>query len=196
MPRVKNLSSQSVNNMTLPAGILPSDPNIEIYANPDQFGKCYFTKNGQSKPFHELPISITANLHRELSSDKKAVAGLRLMGVAGNAMVEHYNFCNRGKLDSVPDITPSGRRSKEFYDCGKHGKCIGEGKVCSLMGLTFREMQCLRLNNAGKDYAQIRSEMGFKNNTAVNSLMSRLRIKLDAKSKTELITKSQEIGIL
>ena len=60
---------------------------------------------------------------------------------------------------------------------------------------TPRELECIRLNNQGNDYAQIQKEMGFKSKTAVNSLMSRCRTKLDAKDRTELLIKSQQLGI-
>lgn len=182
--------------MNLPSGLLPGDLNIEIFANPTEFGKCLFVQNGQTKPFHELPLTILPRLYNDCFENKKAVKGLRAMGVKTDAMVEQFNYCNRGRLDGTPDISTSGKLTTEFVDCGRHGRCKGEGLVCNLMGLTFRELQCLRLNNNGKDYSQIKNEMGFKSHTAVNSLMQRLRDKLNAKDKTELLIKSYAIGIV
>ena len=182
--------------MNIPAGLLPEDCNIELFANPEQFGRCYWLQNGKVRPFHELPIQIIVSLYTELYADRKAVKTLNQMGINNESkMLETYNFCNRGKLDSTPDITPSGKLNKEFFDCGMHDKCIGDGKVCGRYGLTFRERQCLKLNSEGKDYRQIKSDMGFKTQTAVNSLMSRCRMKLGAKDKIELLIKSIQIGI-
>lgn len=180
--------------MELPAGLLPEDCNIEFFANPNEFGKCYWL---QYVPFHELQIETIVTLYRELFLDRNAVQELKSMGITkDNEMVEQYNFCNRGKLDSTPDITESGKFHKEYFDCGRHGKCPGEGNVCSLYGLTLRERQCLELNGQGKSYKEIRAIMGFKNQTPVNSLMSRCRSKLDARNKTDLLVKSRLIGII
>jgi len=182
--------------MNLPAGLLPSDRNIEIFADPSQFGKCLFVQHGHTRAFYELPGTIIPSLYKECFSNKKAVKAMREMGINEIDMVEHYNYCNRGRLDSTPDISTTGKLTTEFVDCGRHGTCKGEGLVCNLMGLTFRELQCLRLNNNGKDYSQIKKEMGFKSQTAVNSLMSRLRDKLNAKDRTQLLMNSYKIGIL
>ena len=183
--------------MNLPAGLLPNDCNIELFADPKQFGKCYWIQNGQTRQFCELPIQIIVTLYAELYKDRKALSALKMMGVSKDSeMLETYNYCNRGKLDSDPDITPSGKLHKDFFDCGRHGKCIGEGKVCSMHGLTFRELQCFRLNGMGLNYDQIKSEMGFRTKTAVNSLMERLRNKLDVKDRTELSIKAHQIGIV
>lgn len=182
--------------MNLPAGILPKDFNIELFADPERFGKCYFIQNGQTKQFCELPLPVIANLYNELYLDRKAVKALSLMGIKEADLLEQYNFCNRGKLDTTPDITAGGKLSKEYFDCGKHDTCIGEGRVCGMYGLTFREKQCIRLNAIGKDYQQIQSEMGFRSVVAVNSLMSRCRSKVGAKNRTELLVKSYQIGIV
>lgn len=183
--------------MNLPAGLLPEDCNIELFADPENFGKCYWLQYGQTRPFHELPVQVIVALYHELFIDKKAVKGLKSMGITkDNEMVEQYNFCNRGKLDSKPDITPSGKLNKEYFDCGRRDRCVGEGKVCGMAGLTSREKQCVVLNARGLDYKQIKSEMGFKSQPAVNSLMSRCRGKLDARNKTELLIKSIELGII
>jgi len=186
--------------MELPAGLLPEDCNIELFANPDQFGKCLFVEYGQTRPFHELPIEVIPSLYSECFADKKAVKALRNMGVKSENIVEQYNYCNRGQLDSIPDISSSLKLTREFVDCGKHGKCEGEGIVCKLVfcsvKITHRELQCLRLNNKGKSYAEIRCEMGFNSQNSVNSLMSRLRDKFSATSKTDLLIKAHQIGIV
>ena len=192
--------AQSQNNHALPAGLLPEDCNIELFADPENFGKCYWLQYGHTRPFHELPIQVIVALYHELFIDRKAVKALNAMGITkDNEMLEHYNFCNRGKLDSTPDITTSGKLNKEFFDCGRRGQCPGEGKVCKLtlngIKLTYRELQCLRYTVKGKDYKQIASEMGFNNTLPVNSLMSRLREKFGAGSKSALIIMSQQLGI-
>ena len=182
--------------MNLPAGITPGDLSVELFAKPNEFGKCYFLHNGQTRSFDEMADKDRSLLQNKLIGDKKAIKYLGKMGIPANAMLEQYNFCNRGKLDSTPDITQVGKLSKEYFDCGQRGKCIGEGRVCSMAGLTFRERQCLQLAGAGKDYAAIKEDMGFRSTIAVNSLMTKLRMKLDAKSKSELCIRAYEMGIV
>lgn len=183
--------------MELPAGILPNDSNIELFANPEKFGKCYWISNGQTRQFCELPERIMSALYKELYIDRKAVKALNEMGFSKESeMLEVYNYCNRGKLDVTPDISTSGKLHKEYFDCGRHDRCPGDGKVCSRYGLTFRERQCLMLAGIGKDYSQIKSEMGFRSKTAVNSLMERLRNKLGASNKSELAVRARQIGLV
>lgn len=186
--------------MNLPAGITPKDCNIELFADPMHFGKCLFIQYGKTSRFHELPAQVIPALYRECFADREAVKALDEMGIPAEEKVEHYNFCNRGALNEVPDINGIGKRTTEYFNCGRRGKCVGEGRVCKLTihGTKFtpRELECIRLNNAGNDYRQIKAEMGFKSKTAVNSLMARCRLKLDAKDRTEMLIKSQQLGII
>ena len=188
--------------MELVAGITPSDNSIEIFAEPEKFGKCLFIKAGTTRPFRELPLDVLDDLREELSTDKRAIEGLRLMGVDDEwEKLETYNFCNRGRLDGVPDITESGKKSKEFVDCGKRGRCPGENKVCSPVvingsRITFRELECWKLIGQQLSYKQVMFEMGFRRETAVNSLMERLRIKLACSDKVGIALKAKEIGII
>jgi DNA-binding CsgD family transcriptional regulator len=186
--------------MNLPAGLLPGDMNIEIFANPTQFGKCLFLQHGQTKPFHELPTIVLNKLYRECFDDKKAVKAMGVMGVEINYMVEQYNYCNRGRLDSTPDITPSGKLTKEFVDCGRHGNCPGENIVCPHLviegsRITHRERECLsHLVKPLKDQ-QIQAKMGFRSINAVNSLMQRLRDKTGCPDRTALALTAKEAGL-
>lgn len=186
----------------LPSGLMPTDSNIEIFADPENFGKCYFISQGEIKPFTYLPGEILANLCSELLDDKKAMAGLKQMGfVEGMNMLEQYNYCNRGALDGTADITIAGCKTREYVACGRKGKCSGEGKVCSPLivngsQITFRELECLRLIGTGLTYKRIAVEMGFRSITAVNSLIDRLRDKLQCTSNIEIALKVKELGIV
>lgn len=185
----------------LPSGILPTDRNIEIFADPENFGKCLWISEGKTKMFWELPLEILDDLRDELSSDTKALKGLRLMGLSSEAaMLEQYNFCNRGNLDSVPDILPTGQKTKEYVECGRKGRCPGENKVCSPLfingsRITFRELDCLKLNT-GLTYQQIAVEMGFRRVTAVNSLFARLHDKFQCNNNVELALKAKELRLV
>ena len=186
----------------LPAGMLPTDKNIEFFADPQTFGKVFWISEGRTRLFKELPLRIMDDLRDELLSDTRALKGLRMMGLSSeDEMLEQYNYCNRGKLDEKPNITASGIKSKEFVECGHRGKCSGEGRVCSPLlingsRITFRELECLKLIGIGMTYKRITIEMGFRRETAVNSLIGRLRVKLQCASNIEIALKVKELGLI
>ena len=133
----------------LPAGLMPTDNSVEIFTDHSTFGKCFWISEGKTHNFWELPLHILDDLRDELSSDTKALKGLRMMGLSNEAgMLEQYNYCNRGKLDGVPDISANGKLTKEYVECGRKGKCPGENKICSPLlingsRITFRNLNAL-----------------------------------------------------
>lgn len=188
--------------MELPAGILPDDSNVEFFAKPGVFGKVYFMQYGQTKSFSELPERYIPSLYEECFLDKVAVKAMELMGVKREYMVEQYNYCNRGRLDPVPDIVSgTNRKTREFVDCGRRGKCVGEGKVCKPFvidgsKITHRERECMVLNANNKKRKEIMKEMGFKTINAVNSLMQRIRLKTGCKDRADMALKAKEWGLI
>lgn len=186
----------------LPAGFLPTDKCIEFFADPEKFGKVYWLSQGIVHLFKELPLNVMDDLRDELASDIKALKGLRLMGLTSeDEMLEQYNYCNRGALNSTPDISTTGKKTKEFVECGRHGHCMGENKVCSPLcingeHITHREFECLKLIGIGLTYKRITVEMGFRRETAVNSLIDRIRDKLQCNNNTEIALKVKELGIV
>lgn len=187
---------------TIPAGFLPSDTRIEFFADPENFGRLYFATQGKVMPFSALPHEVMEDLRDELLSDTRALKGLRMMGITDEAeMLEMYNYCNRGRLSSTGDISAQGIKTKEFVDCGRRERCVGEGKVCNCLTIngsriTHRELECLRLIAQGLSYKHICLEMGFRRETAVNSLIDRLRDKLSCGSQVEIAIKVREVGLV
>jgi len=186
----------------LPAGLLPTDKSTEFFADPEKFGKLFWMSAGVVHLFKELPLSVMDDLRDELLSDTRALQGFRLMGITGeDEMLEQYNYCNRGALTSTPDISAIGKKTKEFVDCGRRGRCPGENKVCSPLcingeHITHREFECLKLIGIGLNYKRITVEMGFRRETAVNSLIDRIRDKLQCNNNTEIALKVKELGIV
>jgi DNA-binding CsgD family transcriptional regulator len=184
------------------AGMLPSDARIEFFADPQSFGRLYFATRGQVLPFSSLPREVREDLRDELLSDTRALKGLRLMGITQeDQMLEMYNYCNRGRLSTTGDISSEGKKSKEFFDCGRRERCVGEGKVCNCLTIngsriTHRELECLRLIAQGLSYKSICLEMGFRRETAVASLIDRLRDKLQCGNQTEIALKVREVGLI
>lgn len=179
-------------------GLIPSDLNVELFADPAQFGKCFFVRAGQTKTFNELHSNLLVTLSLEYEMDKKAQKVLAKMGIPENERLEQYNYCNRGRLDGVADIPVTGKLTHEYVDCGRRGRCIGEGIVCKKdiqgINLTARERECL--THIEKPYKVIKSEMGFKSIASVNSLIKRLRNKTGVNTKSEMSQIARQIGIL
>lgn len=179
-------------------GLIPSDLNVELFADPAQFGKCFFVRAGQTKTFNELPVRLLIVLSLEYEMDKKAQKALAKMGIPEDQKLEQYNYCNRGRLDGVADISTTGKLTHEYVDCGRRGRCIGEGIVCKKdvygMTLTARERECL--THIDKPYKVIKAEMGFKSIASVNSLIERLRNKTGVNTKLEMSIIAHQIGIL
>ncbi|MCX6222436.1 MAG: hypothetical protein NTZ69_15805 [Bacteroidia bacterium] len=186
----------------LPAGILPNDANIEFFADPENFGRVFWISEGRTHRFCELPLHVMDDLRDELLSDTKALHGLRLMGnFTEDEALEQYNYCNRGRVDGVPDLTTSDKKTKEYVECGRRDKCPGEDKVCSPLmiygsKITHREHQCLKLIGIGLPYKRIKIEMGFRRETAVNSLIDRIRDKMHCANNVEIALKVKELGLV
>lgn len=176
-------------------GLIPSDLNVELFADPAQFGKCFFIRAGQTKTFNELTSKLLITLSLEYEMDKKAQKALVKMGISEDQRLEQYNYCNRGRLDGIADIPVTGKLTHEYVDCGRRGQCIGEGIVCkNPCNLTARERECL--THIEKPYKVIKSEMGFKSIASVNSLIERLRNKTGVNTKSEMSQIARQIGIL
>lgn len=186
----------------MPAGLLPFDSNIEIVANPKEFGRCFFLQQGQMKRFCELPQRVISILSSEMIKDVKARRIMYKMGIIDPMQqLEMYNYCNRGRVDDIPDLTLHGKMTTEYVQCGKHGKCPGEYIICKAamingIKITHREIECLRLIGSGKSYREIRMSMGFNSQASVNSLINRLKIKFNARGKTELALLACKTGIV
>ncbi|MGV8136523.1 MAG: hypothetical protein AB2L20_15045 [Mangrovibacterium sp.] len=190
--------------MEVPAGIIPNDLNTELLGVPGKIGKLYYTRDGNTKLFpglREEDLRYWNILEKELECDIKAIQALRKMGVPEPEALEHYNWCNRSNLDGIADIRTTGKLTHEFVDCSRRGKCIGEGKVCKPLmvngeKITYREREALSHLFAAKKDKQIQQDMGFSSPASVKSLMVRLRGKFDASSRSELLIKARQIGIV
>lgn len=100
-------------------------------------------------------------------------------------------------------------KTEKFIEVTDIGRSIGidafkfafEGVVCKPVvingkKITYREMECLKhLGKAEKD-KQIQKEMNFKGQASVNSLMVRLRNKMEVTSRSEMIIQANRIGII
>lgn len=171
----------------LPAGLI--DINAEVFAVSIFKVKC--THDGVVKALHDLPADKLTMLKHEMYSDKKALKGLKMLGITEESeMLEAYNHCKRGAFDRVPDVAGHILTS-EAFECGMKGKCKAEGYCCKPVEvngerLTQRESQCLRLIGQGLTYKQIQRELCYTTVVSVNSLVQRLYDKIGISDKAKV----------
>jgi len=183
----------------LPAGLV--DANVEIFAT-EIYGKCKATFQGKVVEFWDLPSEITSSIEDEALADKKAMATFKEDGVTElRTIVESWAWCNLGRYDSTPDYTTTtGEVRREFYDCGRRGKCANEFRRCSkiVVGdtyLTARETECARLMAQGLADKEIADEMGLQEVSMI-SLSQRVREKIGARNRVDVAVWAMGNGLI
>lgn len=135
-----------MNQVKLPAGLM--DCSIEFFM---QNGELFFLHQGMVQPFIELPIDYANMLSEDLEKHPQAIKALDELGIFDPIKrLEKYASCRYGGFSFSPDFTPQGENNPEFWDCGKHGNCPFEGKLCTQIQakhgrITRREADYIRL---------------------------------------------------
>jgi len=138
-----------MSNKNLPAGLI--DGNLELFAVGKKVKAIY---KGEVISFGDLPEEIKEAFRTEIVKDKEALLSLSAMGhTTDKDMLLQYVFCNYGGFDNEADFK-KGVGKKEYWDCGRRGKCNFEGKLCkniTINGkpLTPREIQVIKLIASG-----------------------------------------------
>lgn len=180
----------------LPAGL--EDQNLEIYVHNNEL---HVTYRGRVIDFIELPHAIREIFEVQLIRDHTARVSLQKdMGITNSTdMLIQYVKCLFGGFDSNPDLK-DGKTTNEFWDCGLHGSCPGEGKVCKMpegpMGvLSPREYQTAVLVARGKFDKEIAAELNIEE-TSVREYMKRIRCKIEANNRIEIMLWAQKSGLI
>jgi len=183
-------------NPLLPAGL--EDHNLEIYVHDDELKVTY---NRRAIEFIELPESIREIFEVSLIKDPIAIKSLRadMHILDSTGMLIQYVKCVFGGFDNNPDLH-EGKTIPECWDCGRHGTCPAEGKVCKLpagpMGvLSPKEYRTTVLVAKGKLDKEIAEEMGIKE-TSVREYMKRVREKIEANNRIEIMLWAQRSGLI
>lgn len=161
-----------MNSAELPPGL--EDGNIELYVYNNELKASF---NGKKVLFIDLPESIKEVFETELIANKKAFKSLQEdMGIYNSgAMLIQYAKCNYGGHDYTPDYVDGKTNKKEYWNCGKRGKCKAEGKVCQLPKCNFgtltpKELQITILVAEGLPNKLIAE----KQNISINTLRTHL----------------------
>lgn len=178
----------NMKNPQLPAGI--TDQNIEVYYND---GDLYCIQKGETMKYNDWPAEFKAAFELKLIQDPVAIDSLATdMGITDSGeMLKQYIICTQGGWDSIPDLTTDGAICPEYWDCGRHGECKSEGKVCKLPkgpggSLGHRETQVVYYVAHGLPDKLIADKMGITINT-VKTHLGRIRSKLHAYNRIDIM---------
>lgn len=104
---------------SLPAGVLPGDSSIEMFADRNA-QELYYFENGARKSFSELPENHKAQIHKMLMGDRGARKALS--GLSYNKAIHAYAYCLWGAADACADFTASGAlQSPDNFRCNIEG---------------------------------------------------------------------------
>lgn len=180
----------------LPAGIIPGDKSIELFAN-RKTRKVYFSFNGEIKPFSELPQNLLDQLIENLISDPVALRDLK--DLPNDKMLEEYAFCLYGTLDSDSDYSITGKLKKaENFRCGANCKCLKwltkkiEYNNKTLTPLKLNILDALATGKSDKEIA----DQFFIEQTTLNTHKKQLFNLFKVASTKELITEAIKAKIL
>jgi DNA-binding CsgD family transcriptional regulator len=183
-------------NPQLPAGL--ADKNLEIYFHDGELKAIY---QGKTQDFIELPGAIRDIFEVHLIRDTAAVHSLQhdMNILDGTDMLIQYVKCVFGGFDLNPDLRGT-KTTPECWDCGYHGTCPGEGKVCKMpagpMGvLSKREYQVAILAAKGKFDKEIAFELHLEE-SSVREYLKRVRCKVEANNRIELMLWAQRMGLI
>ncbi len=182
---------------SIPAGLL--NRNVELFVQDDEL---YAVYKGKTYPYLELPETIRNVFQVELIRDKKAQESLKNdMAITDSTEMElQFVKCRYGGFDNNPDLAANGETRPECWDCGVHGSCDAEGKVCHLPAgahgtLTKREYQIAVLVGRGCYDYEISDQLDIAEST-VREYLKRIRSKIGANNRQEITMFAHKNGLL
>lgn len=132
---------------SLPAGVLPGDSSIEMFADRNAQQLHYF-ENGERKLFSDLPATHKAQIYKMLMGDRGARKALSSLPY--DQAIHAYAYCLWGAADACADFTANGAlQAPDNFRCNisgctchtwEHKKMRYNGNIIS-----GRELQVLDL---------------------------------------------------
>ena len=148
--------------------------------------------------FHQIDVNVKLNLLSQFLLDKKAQAGLELMNIPIENQLEQFGICHFGGMDDKPDFDTD-VINPEWFDCGRRGKCPGEGLVCKsiitpLGRISPRMIQYITLAAKGWYDNDIAEKMGVSS-TTVSSYRVHCLAVLELENKSALVAWAKDKNI-
>lgn len=179
-----------------PAGLLPSDESVEIFADRKE-KKAFFISKGRSLSIDELPNDFKRSLLQKMLRDKPAMKEIGHLGYS--EAIKRYAFCLYGSLDHVPDFHEGELSDAENFRCGKNCTCLKWKfkSITTINGrkITPRQLEIIELLRAGLPGKQIADRLNIELAT-LNNHKQAIMLKLDAHCTADIINKSIEQNII
>ncbi len=138
-------------NQKLPAGLV--DDSCEFFIHEHEIKALY---KGKVYSFDSFPLEIIEKIESDMISNPKAMKALSDWDITDpNEQMRQYISCRFGGFDAQPDINTNGEiMPAEYVECGRHGNCAYEGKLCCAIKvkngfLTKREIEVLKCIGEG-----------------------------------------------
>lgn len=155
--------------------------------------------NGTRMHWNNIPNLEKESRQAELDNDPHAKAALIKWGLEGDEALKQFVICTRGAFNHTPDYIDNISSDQEYYNCGEHGRCPYEGKICKtlLIGdekLSFHEIQIIRLIAAGLSDKMIAEQLHISYHT-VTTHLSNIRRKLGCMTRLDIAVWAIKRGI-
>lgn len=176
----------------IPAGL--ADNYSEIFADGKALKGIY---KGTVKSFNELPSLIKAyfsTLYSQAEKENPSCTTTLLRVFKPQTYAEElkqFVKCNYGGLDNNADFFPERNPKKEYWNCGRRGKCPAEGIVCRpdcicKYDLTIRETEIIKHIADGKVACEVSAKLEISENT-VRTHEAHIKSKLGIHTRGEII---------
>lgn len=172
----------------IPAGIMPTDDNVELFADP-KTQRVLFSQNGSTFDFARLSVRYKNKLLKKLLGDPIAKEDLKHHALSEALM--RFAYCVYGNLDHQPDITATGLVGvSDSYICGIEGcNCQNwHSKRVFVNGkeLKGKPLQVLLAYRNGREDRHVSEELNITAST-LNTHKKALFELFGVHSKSELI---------
>jgi DNA-binding CsgD family transcriptional regulator len=155
--------------------------------------------NGTRMHWRDVPGFEKEARRLELDQDPHAMAALKQWGLNEDEALKQFIVCTRGAFNQTPDVVNSVAVDQEYFDCGQHGSCPFEGKICKTIRLgeetlSFHEIAIIRLVVAGLSDKQIADQLNISYHT-VTTHMQNIRRKTGRGTRVEVAVWALERGL-
>ncbi|GAA0883250.1 LuxR family transcriptional regulator [Sphingobacterium siyangense subsp. cladoniae] len=176
-------------SQVLPAGL--EDNGVEFYVHNNDI-KCLH--KGKTFDWENIPNWILEVVAIDMLQNQEALNALVAWDLTQrDEMLKQYIICRFGGFDLEPDIDSKGNIDHtEFFDCGRRGNCVHEGKLCATIKvangfLTKQEVKVLRCVAQGKFNKEIADILSISEDT-VSTHNQNIQRKLGVDNKLEMVS--------
>jgi len=194
-------SEKNSEKQNVPAGLV--DKNAELFASDGTLKGSY---NGEIRKFLKLPTIIRMHFasiydnEKLLNPECETLLQTQFNCKGYMQEIEQFCYCNYGGFDNKPDFHKADKPKKEYWNCGKRGKCAAEGIVCrpdciENNNLSIRETDIIKCAAYGMTDQETADKLEITINTA-RTHERNIREKLGFNHRGEIIKFAYQNNII